>query len=64
MLQNSINDRLQGEDGATAVEYGLLVGLIGIAIIGVVGLLGEDLIALFDEAGDTLGGVTAETPTV
>jgi pilus assembly protein Flp/PilA len=29
------------EDGATAIEYGLIASLIALAIIGSVGLLGE-----------------------
>ncbi len=35
------------EDGATAVEYGLLVGLIAVAIIGTVVLLGKTLNDVF-----------------
>ena len=34
--------------GATAVEYGLLVGLIAVVIIVAVGLLGGKLNGLFD----------------
>ena len=43
-------DKFQGreERGATAVEYGLMVGLIAVVIIAAVGLLGTDLDALFD----------------
>jgi len=40
-------DRLREEKGATAVEYGLMVGLIAVAIIVTVVLLGEQLDALF-----------------
>ncbi|SEP17799.1 Flp family type IVb pilin [Trujillonella endophytica] len=42
------------EDGATAVEYGLMVGLIAVAIIAVVGFLGDDLAALFQTVRDEL----------
>lgn len=35
------------EEGATAVEYGILVALIGAAIITTVGLLGDKLNDLF-----------------
>jgi pilus assembly protein Flp/PilA len=42
-------DRLEREEkGATAVEYGLMVGLIAVVIIGAVTLLGNKLSALFD----------------
>jgi pilus assembly protein Flp/PilA len=40
--------RFTGDDkGATAVEYGLMVALIAIVIIGSVTLLGTNLNALF-----------------
>ena len=43
-------DRLKrDEKGATAVEYGLMVGLIAVVIIAAVTLLGTDLKALFEE---------------
>ncbi len=32
---------LRDESGATAIEYGLMAGLIALVIIGAVGLLGE-----------------------
>ena len=50
-------DRLsREEEGATAVEYGLMVGLIAVAIIGVVMALGGDLATLF-------GNVSEDLPT-
>jgi len=49
------SDRLRKEeDGATAVEYGLMVGLIAVAIITVVGFLGDDLAGLFQDVVDAL----------
>ena len=48
-------DRLQREEkGATAVEYGLMVGLIAVAIIVTVGLLGGKLNTLFETVKDQL----------
>ena len=38
---------LKNEDGATAIEYGLIAAGIAIAIAVVVGTLGEDLLATF-----------------
>jgi pilus assembly protein Flp/PilA len=37
------------EDGAAAIEYGLLASLIALAIIVVVGLIGVRLDLLFDK---------------
>ncbi|MET4144914.1 Flp family type IVb pilin [Arthrobacter sp. UYCo732] len=42
-----VKDRLASEKGATAVEYGLMVALIAVAIIGTVTALGGGLNQLF-----------------
>ena len=39
---------LSDQDGATAIEYGLLAALLSLAIIGSFTLLGNSLIVLFD----------------
>jgi len=39
---------LRNEDGATAIEYGLIAGLIAVVIIAAVTLLGTDIQAVFD----------------
>lgn len=44
---------LKNEDGATAIEYGLIAALIGVAIIASIGPLGDALNATFN-------GVSAE----
>jgi pilus assembly protein Flp/PilA len=49
-------DRMREEKGATAVEYGLMVGLIAVVIIATVTLLGGQLNTLFQRV------VTALTP--
>jgi pilus assembly protein Flp/PilA len=57
-------DRLKrDEKGATAVEYGLMVGLIAVVIIAAVTLLGTKLDGLFDTIGTKLGGAGGTTPT-
>jgi pilus assembly protein Flp/PilA len=42
------------DEGATAVEYGLMVALIAVAIIVAVGVVGTNLDALFDKVGGKL----------
>jgi pilus assembly protein Flp/PilA len=42
--------------GATAVEYGLLVGLIAVVIIASVTLLGDQLKTMFTTITTKLGG--------
>lgn len=50
-------NRLVGEEkGATAVEYGLLVGLIAVAIIAALVILGPQLAALFTSVTASLPG--------
>ena len=45
---SGVKNRLSGEEkGATAVEYGIMVSLIAVAIIGTVLLLGGQLSAMF-----------------
>ncbi|WP_418062759.1 Flp family type IVb pilin [Pimelobacter simplex] len=55
-LQILLNARLSKMDerGATAVEYGLLVALIAIAIITAVTLLGGNLSGLFDKVAKSV----------
>jgi pilus assembly protein Flp/PilA len=40
---------MRDDRGATAVEYGLMVGLIAVVIIGVVTLLGKQVSTLFQD---------------
>ena len=44
------NDR----KGVTAVEYGLIAGLIAVAIIGAITLVGTDLTNLFNKVASNL----------
>ena len=48
MLVNDLKAK-RDERGATAVEYGLMVALIAIVIIGAVTLLGGNLKTLFSD---------------
>ncbi len=46
--------RLRSEQGATAVEYGLMVALIAIVIIVAVALLGTNLSTLFNKVATSV----------
>lgn len=46
-MLKKISTFLRDEKGASAVEYGLIVGLIAAVIVGVVTILGTTLEALF-----------------
>ena len=58
-VQDRYNHRK--DNGATAVEYGLLVGLIAAVIITIVALLGKQITALFTDITDGLGKAGAPT---
>ena len=47
------------EDGATAVEYGIMVALIAIVIILAVTALGLNLQSTFEEVATAVGGTTS-----
>jgi len=55
MLQNLVAEPVRRDDsGATAVEYGLIVTLIAVAIIGVVTLVGVALAGKFQQVLNSL----------
>ncbi|WP_278235992.1 Flp family type IVb pilin [Isoptericola sp. AK164] len=62
-LLNLISDRFmtvaarRSDRGASAVEYGLLVGLIAVAIIVAVTLLGTELSTLFTDVANEIPDV-------
>lgn len=53
-LKQAIRAFYQDEDGAAAIEYGLLVALLAIAIIGALTTLGEETNSSFRNFNDTL----------
>ena len=53
-LVDYIAVRLGREEGATAVEYGLMVALIAVVIIGAVTLLGTATNTKFSAAGNAI----------
>lgn len=55
MIKAFLND----ESGATAIEYGLIAGLVAVAIIAALTALGGSLDSLFSEVASTVSGATA-----
>jgi pilus assembly protein Flp/PilA len=45
---------IRSEDGATAIEYGLIAAGIAVAIASVVFLIGGDLLAMFNSVHTSL----------
>ncbi|OJF09321.1 Flp family type IVb pilin [Couchioplanes caeruleus] len=52
LVQTLVNPELRDDEGATAVEYGLMVALIAVVIIGAVILLGDNLSGMFSGVAD------------
>jgi pilus assembly protein Flp/PilA len=48
-MKNLTKKFLKGKDGVTALEYGLIAGLIAVAIAGTVSTLGGDLNSVFNQ---------------
>ena len=53
MLQKFLQ-MIDDESGATAIEYGLLAGLISVALISAVGLVGTTISGKFDAVYNAL----------
>jgi pilus assembly protein Flp/PilA len=58
-MLHQISKFFKDEEGASAVEYGLILGLIAVALIAVLFALGGGLENLFDDASTA---VTTGTP--
>lgn len=56
LIQRFWND----EEGATAIEYGLIAGLVAVAIVTILGTLGGQLQVIFTKISTAL--TTAGTP--
>lgn len=53
-IQTWLRARYEAEDGATAIEYGLIAALISVVIIAAVTAVGDALIAVFEEVAGAL----------
>jgi pilus assembly protein Flp/PilA len=58
-LLTKVKNFVQEEEGASAVEYGLLVALIAVAIIGAVTTLGTNLSTMFNNVATTIQGTAS-----
>jgi pilus assembly protein Flp/PilA len=54
-MKAMIQKFFQEEEGATAVEYGLLVALIAVVIMAAVGTLGTNLNTKFSSVATSIG---------
>ncbi len=54
-----INRLINDESGATAIEYGLIAGLVAVAIIAALTALGDSLNNLFSGVAGTVDAATS-----
>jgi pilus assembly protein Flp/PilA len=59
MLKQFISD----EQGATAIEYGLIAALVAVGLIVSLSVLGNNLSSQFNYIGSTIGAQTASVQT-
>ena len=56
MTGKTQNDRLTDTSGATAIEYALIASVVSIVIAATVLLLGDQILALFQQITAAFGG--------
>ena len=62
MLMESLRAFVKREDGASAIEYALIAGLLAMAIIGGAQFLGGSIDQLFMDIAEALGFIEVDTP--
>lgn len=60
-MLEQIRKHVKNQEGATAIEYGLMVALIAVAIIAAVTFLSSSTCETFDDAGDAIAGNAPNT---
>ncbi|MEZ2745699.1 Flp family type IVb pilin [Halopseudomonas bauzanensis] len=61
MMMETLRSFIKREDGASAIEYALIAGLIGIVIIGGATFLGDEIDGIFREIGEALNDAAPST---
>lgn len=59
-MKSAILKFWRDEEGATAIEYGLIAALIAVAAIAGMNALGGGLSDIFDKIGEALKGVNVD----
>jgi pilus assembly protein Flp/PilA len=53
-MKSVISRFVKDESGATAIEYGLIAGLLSVAIIGILVTMGDSLTSIFSQIDSAL----------
>ncbi len=62
-MHELVKNFLQDESGATAIEYGLIAGLVSVAAIGALSLMGGSLDTMFTAVSGQLDNAVASMPS-
>lgn len=62
-MTNPFKKFVKQEDGATAIEYGLIAALVSVAAIGALTTMGESLDSLFGTVSDELDTAVSSVGT-
>ena len=57
-IVSSLKALVRDERGATAIEYGLIAGLMAVVVIAAIGFLGGPIQAMFQAIATTVTGAT------
>ena len=63
-MRNLLKKFLRDESGATAIEYGLIAGLVSVAAIGALSAMGGSLDTMFSAVSDQLNAAVQGMPAV
>jgi pilus assembly protein Flp/PilA len=61
-LRAKLREFVRNESGATAIEYGMIAGLIAVLLALVVPTVGTELFDTFNEVIEALGGTAVAAP--
>ncbi len=56
MMKNKLVALLKEEQGQGMTEYGLVLGIIAVAVVGTLGFLREEIITMFDNVKSAITG--------
>jgi pilus assembly protein Flp/PilA len=57
-MSKLISRFLRDENGATAIEYGLIAALVAVAAMGAIGTMGEAVTGVFTDVATKLNGTS------
>ncbi len=63
MITPKLQTFLSDESGATAIEYGLIVALVSVAMFGFAELMGDSLNAFFSDTSTKMSNAVGPAPS-